>query len=88
MIAPAAEFDCPVLKESQSAMKSARDLSRSLKRMARLMRHCQSCQKQAMLALAAAEGTEFRSECPVLLEINAQIEAAILDLNREWGLLP
>lgn len=85
MMAQPAELDCPVLKESQVALKSARDLSRSLKRMARLMRNCQNCQR---LALASAGQAEYLPECPVLMEINAQIEAAILDLNREWGLLP
>lgn len=84
-MAQPAELDCPVLKESQVALKSARDLSRSLKRMARLMRNCQNCQR---LALASAGQAEYLPECPVLMEINAQIEAAILDLNREWGLLP
>jgi len=85
MMAQPVELDCPVLKESQVALKSARDLSRSLKRMARLMRNCQNCQR---LALASAGQAEYLPECPVLMEINAQIEAAILDLNREWGLLP
>jgi len=85
MIALACETDCPVLKESQVALKSARDLSRSLKRMARLMRDCQNCQR---LALASAGQADYLPECPVLMEINMQIEAAILDLNREWGILP
>ena len=85
MMAQPAGLDCPVLKESQVALKLARDLSRSLKRMARLMRNCQNCQR---LALASAGQAEYLPECPVLMEINAQIEAAILDLNREWGLLP
>jgi hypothetical protein len=72
--------ECPVVKETEEAVKTARDLSNSLKRLARLMRNCQSC--------PAAGSGEAQYNCPVLMEINAQIELAILDLNREWGMLP
>jgi len=72
--------ECLVAQETEQAVKTARDLAFSLKRLARLMRNCQSC-------LAAGPG-EAQYNCPVLMQINAQIEMAILDLNREWGMLP
>ena len=85
MMAQPDQLDCPVLKETETALKSARDLSHSMKRLARLIRNCQNCQK---LAQTTAGETDFRSECPVLMEINSQIETAILELNREWVMLP
>ena len=72
--------DCPVVQESEAVLKTADDLSRRMKRIAKTMRKCQSCQ-------AAGVG-DAQYSCPVLVEFNTQIERAILDLNREWGILP
>ena len=67
--------DCPLRAEAEATLQSSRDLNRQLKRFSRLMQTCRKC------SLWQGEPA-----CPVMTEINAQLDQALRELNQTWAL--
>lgn len=65
--------ECPVLQDAQNVLAAGENLTRAVRRLRTSRRMCQRC--------PALES------CPVWREFNCQIDAAIQQVNLEWGLV-
>jgi metal-sulfur cluster biosynthetic enzyme len=64
---------CPVIDPGRVALKASLSLVRALRHLHTAMVYCTACPVQ--------------EECTVQEDLNAQIDAGIMDVNQEWGLL-
>lgn len=69
---PSPPAGCPVIEQANRVLEHTKTLSKAVNKLRRDMRICDHC--------------AMRSECPVIRELNAQINAAIDALATEWGL--
>jgi hypothetical protein len=66
-----AVVDCPIREEAEQTIELSRNFLKSLRKLRRSLRKCQSC--------------PARQECKLLRGWNSQIEQAIDEVNEEWA---
>jgi hypothetical protein len=69
---PSFPAGCPVIDQANRVLEHTKTLSKAVNKLRRDMRICDHC--------------ALRAECPVMRELNAQINAAIDALAADWGL--
>jgi hypothetical protein len=68
-----ARSDCPVKETAEETVKLSNDLARSMRKLRRMLRECAKC--------GDADG------CMLLQAWNSQVEAAVAEINQEWGMV-
>ncbi len=66
-----AKSHCPVERDTQKVVQLSKDTARTLRRLRRDLGGCERC--------------EAGPDCPILQQVNAQVQAAIAVVVDEWG---
>ena len=64
--------DCPVIAQARQVSEKTSDLVRSIRQLKRQMRRCVTC--------------PHSSACPVIVQFNQDVDAAIEQITIEWNL--
>jgi hypothetical protein len=65
--------NCPVKADAEQVMTTGQDFVKALRRLKRSLNACRAC--------------PLSEDCPILSNFNAQVVAAITQVNIEWGML-
>lgn len=66
-------FDCPVCKDTRRLSALSKDMVKAMRKLRRDLRACNHC-------------TVEKSVCPILENLNSQIQIAVQELVDEWNL--
>jgi hypothetical protein len=64
---------CPVKADAEQVVTTGQDFVKALRRLKRSLNACRTC--------------PLAEDCPILSNLNAQVVAAITQVNIEWGML-
>lgn len=71
MVKPSNDSKCPVIINAEDALEKAKDLNKAFRKLRKSLTLCHDCENQ--------------DDCPILRDLDSQINTALDELMEEWG---